>query len=113
MEVFRAFGPAWDTFESGLGDRGSIAGICSREAMTASPASTYYPSLSFSYLSRDRVPAKSPIRVGVRWGKQVGGYARYDPSALTSHAPNPVSTAFDNLIGELGRGQGCVKVPEV
>jgi hypothetical protein len=46
MEVFRAFGSAWDTFESRLGDRGSIAAICSREAMTASLASTYYPSLS-------------------------------------------------------------------
>jgi hypothetical protein len=29
-------------------------------------------------------------------------YARHGPSALTSHAPNPVSTAFDNLIRELG-----------
>jgi hypothetical protein len=31
-----------------------------------------------------------------------GGYARHGPSALTSRAPNPVSTAFDNLIRELG-----------
>jgi len=45
-EVFRAFASAWDTFESGLGARRSIAAICSREAMTASLVSTYYPSLS-------------------------------------------------------------------
>jgi hypothetical protein len=31
-----------------------------------------------------------------------GGDAHPCPWALTSHAPNPVSTAFDNLIGELG-----------
>ena len=32
-----------------------------------------------------------------------GGCARHGPSAQTSHAPNPVSTAFDDLIRELGR----------
>ena len=31
-----------------------------------------------------------------------GGYARHGPWALTSHAPNPVSAAFDNLIREWG-----------
>jgi len=31
-----------------------------------------------------------------------GGYARHGPSAQTSYAPNPVSTAFDDLISELG-----------
>jgi hypothetical protein len=31
-----------------------------------------------------------------------GGYAHQCPWALISHAPNPVSTPFDILFGELG-----------
>jgi len=68
MEVFRAFGPAWDTFESGLGDRGSIAGICSREAMTASLASTYYPSLSSFTCQETGCPLWSMERARSRGG---------------------------------------------
>jgi hypothetical protein len=45
QEVFQAFRLAWDTIESGLGDRGSIAAKCSRQAMTASLSSTYNSSL--------------------------------------------------------------------
>ena len=65
MEVFRAFGPAWDTFESGLGDRESIAAKCSREAMIASLASTYYSSLSSFTCQETGWP---PPTLSANWG---------------------------------------------
>jgi hypothetical protein len=40
-----------------------------------------------------------------------GGYAGHGPAALTSRAPNPVPTALDNLIRELGQCDFVLPAP--
>jgi hypothetical protein len=50
---------------------------------------------------RHQRDAKASLATLIPAGAQ-GGCGRHGTSALTSHAPNPPSTAFDNLTRELG-----------